>query len=485
MSTDPDPRAILQWLLSKGWFTTAMTLEEESGVSVTNYPGKLAFVRDLCYNGTFDKLQSLIQELLPDDRERQVMIATQDLRETLSQVDSQEDMSRFLGKLTSCRGLLPDRTYDDFLSAASAGGASTHRVFHDWSKASGRYRLFESLLVKLAPLFPDPGAQMTSAKTNASPDPVLAAPAVPNNNSSAKTFRQISEYVDESSQPIRTVRFSDNGKWLAIGTNSQSLIIADPANDLARLGQRHKVHAGSIFCAAWSPDDSIIATGSNDQQIRFTSLSALLSGENVNHTNMNLKTRIGLNLGTVRCLTFVNQNQLVAGFSQDTCVRLLEAEKVVTELNCGYRGYISSLSRVDNLVSAGTSEGRACVFDSRSSEKVLDLGFLGNDAVSVDIRGTSLALGTGTTVSLWDIRSSKQAVWENSSSHSDSVRSVRFGSDFISSVSFDKSIRVFDFSSAAERQTLHRHMNRVVGLDVSLSDMMVSCGCDSRVVLWS
>ena len=456
-----------------------MSLDEESGFSVTNYHGKLAFVRDLCYNGTFDKLLSLVQKLLPGDREHHAMIATQDLRERLSQVDSQEDMSRFLGKLTSCRGLVSEETYDDILSAASAGGATGHRIFNSWSQASGRYRLFEALLAKLSPLFPDNIAPETSLKADSPPEPVDSTSRDP----SSKTFKQTSEYTDESSQPIRTVRFSHNGKWLAIGTNSQSLIVADPTYGLARLGQRRRVHAGSIFCAAWSPDDSIIATGSNDQQIRFSLLSSILSGENVNNTN--LKTRISLNLGTVRCLSFLNQNQLFAGFSQDTCIRLLQAEKVVSELNCGSRGYISSLSIHHNMVSAGTSEGRACVFDSRSSEKVFDLGLMGNDAVSVDIRGTNLAIGIGSTVSLWDIRSNKQAVWENKSSHSDSVRSVRFGSGFISSVSFDKSVSVLDISSGKARQTLHSHTNRVVGIDVSLSDMMASCGCDSRVVLWS
>jgi len=98
------------------------------------------------------------------------------------------------------------------------------------------------------------------------------------------SFSMDSLIVD--SHAIRAISFSPNGKILSIGTNSKSLKLYDftPINEkflrhnnsssddfisLKLLFEKPNHHAGSIYCLDFSPNDKLIATGSNDKMIKI------------------------------------------------------------------------------------------------------------------------------------------------------------------------------------------------------------------------
>ncbi|KAM3184866.1 hypothetical protein ACTXT7_007545 [Hymenolepis weldensis] len=84
----------------------------------------------------------------------------------------------------------------------------------------------------------------------------------------------------EEIQPIRSVAFHPLGSYYVVGSNSKTLRICrfPDISDLqsdheasypAIILQRHKYHRGSIYCAAWSGDGHVIATGSNDTAVHL------------------------------------------------------------------------------------------------------------------------------------------------------------------------------------------------------------------------
>lgn len=95
--------------------------------------------------------------------------------------------------------------------------------------------------------------------------------------------------------PTRTASFSPDGRHFLVGTNDQALHICTvpdalfeqpdhyvptdgavaPCVDVVHTCHEH--HAGSIYCAAWSPDGALIASGSNDKRIRVVRFDAMFA----------------------------------------------------------------------------------------------------------------------------------------------------------------------------------------------------------------
>jgi WD40 repeat protein len=282
------------------------------------------------------------------------------------------------------------------------------------------------------------------------------------------------------------VAFNHSGSLVSIGTNSQNLLVCRSA-DLSLAARKEKVHGGSLFTCAWSPDDKYIATGSNDQTINITSFDSLMDET----SSRSGPARLQPQLGTVRCLKFMpSGTSLLAGFSQDGIARIIDVatSEVPNRLECSEQGHVTSVDISGSLIVAGCSSGRACVFDQRlENPLVWDHQFKSKDCVVVSMYGSHVAAGTQSgTISLWDIRSSLP-VWSRDNYHTDAIRSVGLSKNgrYLASASFDKTVRVCDTMATDEVRVLCGHRNRVVGLAWSETGQLVSSGCDSRVILWS
>merc|ERR1719473_1454158 len=117
-------------------------------------------------------------------------------------------------------------------------------------------------------------------------------------------------------QAVRVVAphpgFSD---VVAAGTNGRSIALL-ASEDLRILEERPDLFRGSVYCAAWSADGELLASGSNDQTVQVLTTSAgRLTGEEL---------LIAPNSGTVRALEFLGRDLLTAG--QENAVRLWDAE---------------------------------------------------------------------------------------------------------------------------------------------------------------
>ena len=75
----------------------------------------------------------------------------------------------------------------------------------------------------------------------------------------------------QESHPIRTVAFSPTGSVFSVGTNSKALRLCQFNGEeqaIEVLHERAKHHDGSVYCASWSSDSRLIATGSNDKMVK-------------------------------------------------------------------------------------------------------------------------------------------------------------------------------------------------------------------------
>ncbi|CAN0109447.1 unnamed protein product, partial [Laminaria digitata] len=86
----------------------------------------------------------------------------------------------------------------------------------------------------------------------------------------SRTRRFVPTVVIRGSHPIRAVGFSPDGGLFAAGSNDRALRVSRTPTEaeLSCSDQgsqdvllRDNLHRGSIYCLAFSPDSSIIATG--------------------------------------------------------------------------------------------------------------------------------------------------------------------------------------------------------------------------------
>lgn len=109
--------------------------------------------------------------------------------------------------------------------------------------------------------------------------------------------------------PIRTGCFSPEGMHFTLGTNSKSIKICsineilesfETEEETGDLTSNHancqipiafdqlNYHDGSIYCINWSPNERLIATGSNDKQIKLLVNPLLQEGDTENILELTL-----------------------------------------------------------------------------------------------------------------------------------------------------------------------------------------------------
>lgn len=487
----------MQWIYERKLFATLIAMEKETGISFHDTTGPISVIRDLCINGEFFELGDLLNRMLPMNRSLNVLLLNQDLMEKLSKIDTKDDVLKFISSLQKNKSILPADLATKFEDALTCADPSNHQMFNDWSVARGRYELLEELLGKLKGAVPEsfPAPSRSYPIENGSQNhSFITVDESPSSRAAHQnSLVPRSRYHDPSNQPIRTAVFSNSGRYVSVGTNNQSLVLCDVVDrdQLRVVGKSQKIHSGSVYACAWSPDDRWLATGSNDQTVRISPLSQLL-GESVDRVGC----RIQLQSGTVRSLCYLADGSvLVCGVSGDDGVRGVDTHtgQGMWSLSCsGGEGYINTVDMDGSgtgRVASASSTGTVCVIDPRTVGKVWEAHEISGSSSVACIYGDSVAVGTETgELSLYDIRSSAHnPIWHNESGHFASVRAVDFDRSgrFLSTASFDKTCKIFDSVGGHMVKSLEAHSDRAVWVNWSpTDDVIVSCGTDSSVVLF-
>ena len=171
--------------------------------------------------------------------------------------------------------------------------------------------------------------------------------------------------VVEDQQAIRAVDIHPSGSCFVVGSNSKCLrICAYPPNSVRTrdesdavtkpasvIYKKSKHHYGSIYCTAWNPSGSLIATGSNDKTIKLLKFSlAAAAGDTGDSYQLGGETELTYHNGTVRDLVFMHEeansasNILVSGGAGDCKIHVLDCDtQQPVRAYTGHTGHIYTL----------------------------------------------------------------------------------------------------------------------------------------------
>ena len=321
------------------------------------------------------------------------------------------------------------------------------------------------------------------------------------------SFSMDSLIVD--SKAIRALSFSSSGKILSLGTNSKSLKLYDftPINDkflrhnnssqdefisLKLLFEKPNHHAGSIYCLDFSPNDKLIATGSNDKVIKIFVVPDFF--ENMKEV---LELAILDQKGTVRSIIFppTENNIVFSGGSGDKHVHMWDTEtgKRINSLS-GQKECINSLkfsvdeNASEKLLASCGNDNLICFYDYKTENPVKTVEIANHGEIN-DISFTNdyiCSVHNDGYIILYN-NVNEKIVKEFKASEKE-IRACNFSKDgkFLMTASFDKKISIFDINDDMKLVKYLEHDDRAVNCKWHPDKPIIaSSSADNTARIWT
>jgi WD repeat-containing protein 61 len=125
-------------------------------------------------------------------------------------------------------------------------------------------------------------------------------------------LRAIKKHIKLSSKSIRVMAVAIGKKHLAIGLSDHSIKILDLANDFQPIANLVG-HTNSVFALSYSPDESLLASGSRDVNLKFW-----------NSTDFTLVESIVAHLYAINYLSFNENGNMLVTCSMDKSIKIWE-----------------------------------------------------------------------------------------------------------------------------------------------------------------
>ncbi|MBP8857449.1 MAG: serine/threonine protein kinase [Anaerolineaceae bacterium] len=277
---------------------------------------------------------------------------------------------------------------------------------------------------------------------------------------------------------VSSVAFSPDGSILASGSSDNTIILWD-------VGSGEKLHTlvghpGDVLNVAFSPDGNTLASGSRDW---MGILWDVKSGEK-------LRNLVG-HTGSVRSVAFSPDGSTLASGSYDNTIILWDASSgEILHTLAGHTGSVRSVafSPDGSTLASGSYDGTIILWDVKSGIKLRTLT-RHTDAVSsvaFSPDGSTLASSSGDgTIILWDVTSGE--LLQTLIGHTDYVTSVAFSPDgsTLASGSYDDTIILWDASSGEILHTLAGHTGSVRSVAFSPDgSTLASVSYDGTIIIW-
>ncbi|XP_063703220.1 WD repeat-containing protein 47 [Culicoides brevitarsis] len=250
----------------------------------------------------------------------------------------------------------------------------------------------------------------------------------------------------EDVQAVRCAEFHPSGNFYAVGSNSKTFRICEyptladvrenhTAYQPTVLFKRTKHHKGSIYCMAWSPQGDLIATGSNDKTVklmRFNEVQKQLEGR---------ETELTMHDGTVRDLCFLEDSVnkcslLISGGAGDCKIYVTDCSTSTPfQALSGHSGHVLSLFNWGGVTFVSGSQDKTVRFWDLRTRGCVNVvtpvtstnSNLGSPVagVCVDPSGRLLVSGhEDSSCVLYDIRGNR--IIQCFKPHATDIRSIRF-----------------------------------------------------------
>ncbi|CEJ58057.1 Putative WD40 repeat [Penicillium brasilianum] len=250
------------------------------------------------------------------------------------------------------------------------------------------------------------------------------------------------QVLKSHSHDVQTVAFSPDDRMLASDSNNKAARLSDPASALL---QRTIKHSSAVFSVAFSPDSRLLACSCDDGTVRLwkTETGAL-------HRTLRVSA-------SVSAVDFSPDGQLLA------CIALLGSVHIWDTATGALRQTLQDTWCSSTV--AFSRDGRCLASDHGNSVRLRDIAKIE--------RPWNRMTGT---------------LYQTLEGHSGSVQSVVFSPDgwALASGSHDRTVRVWDTATGALRQILKGHSDGVYSVAFSPDGrLLASSSLDNTVRLWA
>ena len=276
---------------------------------------------------------------------------------------------------------------------------------------------------------------------------------------------------------VISVAFSPDSSMLASGSSDKTVRLWEVSTGIHL--RTFRGHSRFVLNVAFSPDGVTLASGSWDGTVRLWEVS----------TGIHLRTFRG-HSGFVLNVAFSPDGQTLASGSQDSTVRLWEVAtgKHLRTLERHTRSVWSvSISPDGQILASGSWDGNIHLWEVATGKHLRRLRWTAvGRSVSFSPDGMTLAgAGEDGAVRLWEVATGNRlGAFEG---HIDYIKSVSFSSDgmTLASASEDGTVRLWEVSTGVPLRTLEGHTGFVESVSFSPdSQTLARSDKDGTVHLW-
>ena len=188
----------------------------------------------------------------------------------------------------------------------------------------------------------------------------------------------------------------------------------------------------------------------------------------------------------VNALEYANVNELYSG-GDDRIIRQYDvaSNTVVHSINNAHQDYVKCLGYLyENHIVSGGYDGKVRLFDFRVHQKHISEFQHGSQVECLAVLPNKLSLASvgGTTLKVWDIRTSK-LMFENSNNKKTltCVRTLRDGDRILTS-SLDQQLKVYN-TSTLEVTYQEKYDDAIVSFDVTNDSKHIGIGLNNGVIV--